>query len=76
MVFGAPEPASVKIERSDSPAKAPHPISGDIAAEIKLETDPDLPSLEEKMRKRLTKRKCQEIVIQKKYQRGISRART
>jgi len=65
MVFGAPEPASVKIERADSPAKAPHPISGDIAAEIKLETDPDLPSLEEKMRKRLTKRKCQEIVIQK-----------
>ena len=65
MVFGPPEEASVKIERSDSPALAPHPISGDIAAEIKSEKDPDLPSLEERMRRRLTKRKCQEIVIQK-----------
>ena len=39
------------------------PIANDIAAEIKTEIEPDLTYREEAIRKRLTQKRCQEIVL-------------
>lgn len=63
LVFGGVK-QEIKEEPSDSPI-ASLPIVNDIAAEIKTENDPDLPSREEKMRRRITQRKCQQIVLKK-----------
>ena len=63
LVFGeAPVEIVIKEEPIFDYPMASMPIVNDLAAEIKTETE-TLSSREEQMRKRLTQRKCQQIVL-------------